>query len=222
MIYYVEDDDNIRDLVVYTLNHSGFEAQGLRNADEFYAACKKKGPELVLLDIMLPGNDGLSILRRLKADSKTFALPVIMVTAKDTEYDKVVGLDLGADDYVVKPFGVMELIARVRALQRRTAAYTSPDILTCRELSIDKVKHTAMVAGEKMELTLKEYELLSFLLENRGVVFTRERLLEVIWDYSYEGGTRTVDVHITTLRQKLGSYSNMIETVRGIGYRFGG
>ncbi|MGE5493717.1 MAG: response regulator transcription factor [Burkholderiales bacterium] len=222
MIYYVEDDTNIRDLVVYTLNQSGFKAQGFENAEEFYAACEKQRPDMVLLDIMLPGDDGLSILKSLKQDRKTAGTPVIMITAKSTEYDKVIGLDSGADDYISKPFGMMELVARVRALQRRTAANNSPNILTSGELAIDRAKHIVTVAGKRIELTLKEFELLYLLMENKGKAFTREHLLEVIWDYSYDGGTRTVDVHIQTLRQKLGRCGDMIETVRGVGYRFGG
>lgn len=223
MIYYVEDDNNIRDLVVYTLNQSGFEAQGFRNDDEFYAACQKQTPALVLLDIMLPGNDGLSILKQLKSDNKTVAIPVIMVTARGTEYDKVIGLDSGADDYIAKPFGMMELVARVRALLRRTDAKPSSEILKEGELVVDQQKHIVTVDSKNITLTLKEFELLSFFMENRGTAFTREHLLKSLWDYSYEGGTRTVDVHITTLRQKLGEkYGKLIETVRGVGYRFGG
>lgn len=222
MIYYVEDDDNIRDLVVYTLGHSGFETRGAANADEFYTMYKMQTPDLVLLDIMLPGNDGLSILKQLKSDKKTAALPVIMVTAKGTEYDKVIGLDSGADDYIAKPFGMMELVARVRALLRRAGNSTSEsDILKAGEIVADRQKHIVSVSGEIKTLTLKEFELLCLLLENRGAVFTREHILESVWDYSYEGGTRTVDVHITTLRQKLGKCGSLIETVRGVGYRFG-
>lgn len=222
MIYYVEDDTNIRDLVIYTLNQSGFEAQGFENAEKFFAACQKQKPDMVLLDIMLPGDDGLTILKRLRGDNKTFSVPVIMITAKSTEYDKVIGLDSGADDYIVKPFGMMELVARVRALQRRTAANSSPDVLTFGELTIDRAKRIVTVAGKRVDLTLKEFDLLFLLMKNKGTVFTRERLLEAIWDYSYDGGTRTVDVHIQTLRQKLGQCASMIETVRGVGYRFGG
>lgn len=222
MIYYVEDDTNIRDLVVYTLNQSGLKAQGFTNAEEFYSACKKQSPDMVLLDIMLPGDDGLSILKKLKEDKKTVQMPVIMITAKSTEYDRVVGLDSGADDYISKPFGMMELVARVRALQRRTGESALPDILTSGELIVDRAKHIVTAAGERIELTLKEFELLSFMMENKGSAFTREHLLEVIWDYSYDGGTRTVDVHIQTLRQKLGKCGYIIETVRGLGYRFGG
>ena len=222
MIYYVEDDDNIRDLVVYTLNQSGFEALGVKNADEFYAASKKQSPALVLLDIMLPGDDGLSILKVLKTNKKTAVIPVIMVTARGTEYDKVIGLDSGADDYIAKPFGMMELVARVRALLRRTNLNSSPEILKEGGLVVDRQKHIVTVNNKNITLTLKEFELLYLLMANRGIALTREQILESIWDFSYDGGTRTVDVHITTLRQKLGEYGNLIDTIRGVGYRFGG
>jgi two-component system alkaline phosphatase synthesis response regulator PhoP len=222
MIYYVEDDNNIRDLVVYTLNQSGFEAQGFRDADEFYDAIKEQSPDLVLLDIMLPGDDGLSILKSLKANKKTAAIPVIMVTARGTEYDKVIGLDLGADDYIAKPFGMMELVARVRALLRRSNLSSPPEVLKEGGLVVDRQKHIVTVDNKSITLTLKEFELLYLLMSNPGIVLTREHILESIWDYSYDGGTRTVDVHITMLRQKLGEYGNLIETVRGVGYRFGG
>jgi len=222
MIYYVEDDNNIRDLVVYTLHQSGFEVQGLKNATEFYAACKECTPDLVLLDIMLPGSDGLTILKELKTNKKTAEIPIIMVTAKGAEYDKVIGLDAGADDYITKPFGMMELVSRVKALLRRTTAKPSAEILKEGDLVVDRQKHLVTVNDEKITLTLKEFELLSLLMENQGTAFTREHILEAIWDYSYEGGTRTVDVHITTLRQKLGDYGRFIETIRGVGYRFGG
>lgn len=222
MIYYVEDDNNIRDLVVYTLSSTGFEAQGFNNADEFYTACKNAAPALVLLDIMLPGDDGLAILKKLKSNKGTEAIPVIMVTARGTEYDKVIGLDMGADDYIAKPFGMMELVARVRARLRQTNLKPSSDILKSGELVVDRQKHTVTASGESITLTLKEFELLCLLMENPGTAFTREHILESVWDYSYEGGTRTVDVHITTLRQKLGKHGYLIETVRGVGYRLGG
>ena len=222
MIYYVEDDNNIRDLVVYTLCQTGLDAKGFADAQSFFDACRQKMPKLVLLDIMLPAGDGLSILGKLKSDVKTAALPVIMVTAKGTEYDKVVGLDAGADDYIAKPFGMMELVARVKALLRRTTAKEPTEILRSGDLVVDRSGHTVTVGGEDTPLTLKEFELLAFLMENRGAAFSREQLLELLWDYSYDGGTRTVDVHIQTLRQKLGECGRMIETVRGVGYRFGG
>ena len=222
MIYYVEDDNNIRDLVVYTLRQTGLEARGFSTAGAFFAAVEEALPELILLDIMLPGEDGLSILRRLRASAQTAAIPVIMITAKDTEYDTVVGLDTGADDYIAKPFGMMELVARVKAMLRRTAAKVDAETITIGDLTVDARRHTVTAAGEPVQLTLKEFELLRFLMENRGVAFTREKLLERVWDLGYGGGTRTVDVHVQTLRQKLGAAGAMVETVRGVGYRFGG
>jgi two-component system alkaline phosphatase synthesis response regulator PhoP len=222
MIYYVEDDPNIRDLVVYTLKQTGLEAKGFPAAGPFFAAMNEAAPEMILLDIMLPGEDGLSILKRLRQAAQTCAIPVIMITAKDTEYDTVVGLDTGADDYIPKPFGMMELVARVKALLRRTAAKDAAEAITVGELTVDERRHVVTVAGEQVALTLKEFDLLRFLMENRGAAFTREKLLERVWDLGYAGGTRTVDVHIQTLRQKLGATGGMIETVRGVGYRFGG
>ena len=222
MIYYVEDDSNIRELVVYTLTQMGLPARGFVDSESFYTAVSLEVPELVLLDIMLPNEDGLSILRRLRADHRTAEIPVIMVTAKGTEYDKVQGLDMGADDYIAKPFGMSELVARVRARLRRSAARQDPNLYIVGKLRLDKLAHSVTVDGAEVQLTLKEYELLRFLLENQGVAFSREQLLDHIWDYGYAGGTRTVDVHIQTLRAKLGECGGMIETVRGIGYRFGG
>lgn len=222
MIYYVEDDNNIRDLVIYTLNQTGLEAQGFFKADDFFAACKKCMPEAVLLDIMLPDEDGISILKQLKSDSQTADIPVIMVTAKGDEYDTVVGLDAGADDYIAKPFGMMELVARVKALLRRTNTKTKPEIISANTITVDQIKHIVTVKGEIKALTLKEFALLSALIQSPGTVFSREQLLDMIWDYSYVGGTRTVDVHIQTLRKKLGDGGYLIETVRGIGYRFKG
>ena len=222
MIYYVEDDDSIRELVVYTLNQMGMETRGFTCGDEFWPAMEKKLPELVLLDVMLPGEDGLLILKKLHDDAKTTDIPVVMVTAKGTEFDRVKGLDLGADDYIVKPFGMSELIARVRARLRRIAPKANEDILTIGAITLDKRGHTVRINGENIALTIKEYDLLCLLMENQGMAFSREQLLDKVWDYGYDGGTRTVDVHIQTLRAKLGDSSRMIETVRGIGYRFGG
>ena len=222
MIYYVEDDSNIRELVVYTLTQMGLPARGFVDSESFYTAVSLELPELVLLDIMLPNEDGLSILRRLRADHRTAEIPVIMVTAKGTEYDKVQGLDMGADDYIAKPFGMSEQVARVRARLRRSATRRDPNLYIVGKLRLDKLAHSVTVDGAEVQLTLKEYELLRFLLENQGVAFSREQLLDHIWDYGYAGGTRTVDVHIQTLRAKLGECGGMIETVRGIGYRFGG
>lgn len=222
MIYYLEDDDNIRELVIYTLNQMGLPARGFANAEAFYAATNLALPELILLDIMLPREDGMSVLRCLRADSRTAEIPVIMVTAKGTEYDKVQGLDLGADDYITKPFGMAELVARVRARLRRVAPKRDSNLFIVGKLRLDNLAHTVTVDGVEVALTLKEYELLHFLMENHGVAFSREQLLDNIWDYGYAGGTRTVDVHIQTLRAKLGVCGGMIETVRGVGYRFGG
>ena len=222
MIYYVEDDDSIRELVVYTLNQMGMETRGFTCGDEFWPAMEKKLPELILLDVMLPGEDGLLILKKLHDETKTTDIPVVMITAKGTEFDKVMGLDLGADDYIVKPFGMSELIARVRARLRRIAPKANDDILTIGSIMLDKRGHSVRINGESIALTIKEYDLLCLLMENQGMAFSREQLLEKIWDYGYDGGTRTVDVHIQTLRAKLGDSGRMIETVRGIGYRFGG
>ena len=222
MIYYVEDDDSIRELVVYTLSQVGMEARGFVDSVAFWSAMKEETPDLILLDAMLPGEDGLRILSKLHHDESTNGIPVVMITAKGTEYDKVKGLDLGADDYIVKPFGMAELIARVRARLRRITPKTKTDILNIGRLSIDKRAHIIYLDHKSLSLTLKEYDLLCLLMENPGRAFTREHLLQAVWDYGYNGGTRTVDVHIQTLRSKLGECSSMIETVRGVGYRFGG
>lgn len=222
MIYYVEDDDSIRELVVYTLSQMGMETQGFASGEEFWRAMDKARPELVLLDVMLPGESGLQILKRLHEDAKTADIPVVMITAKGTEFDKVKGLDLGADDYIVKPFGMSELVARVRARLRRVAGKPNADVLTIGRLTLDKRAHSVRLNQQILPLTVKEYDLLCLLMENRGMAFSREMLLDKVWDYGYDGGTRTVDVHIQTLRAKLGSCGGMIETVRGVGYRFGG
>ena len=183
---------------------------------------EKELPELILLDVMLPGEDGLLILKMLHDDVKTTDIPVVMITAKSTEFDKVKGLDLGADDYIVKPFGMAELIARVRARLRRVAPKLDADVLTIGRLTLDKRAHSVRLDQQSLPLTMKEYDLLCLLMENRGMAFSREQLLDRVWDYGYDGGTRTVDVHIQTLRAKLIECSGMIETVRGVGYRFGG
>ncbi len=220
MIYLVEDDDSIRELVLYTLHTTGFEAEGFRNAADFWQALEKELPQLVLLDIMLPDEDGLHILKRLRAGAETADLPVMMLTAKSSEYDRVVGLDSGADDYMPKPFGMMELVSRVRALLRRAAKPAAEDkLFTAGSLAVDVKRRAVTVEGEPVILTYKEFELLCYLLENRGVVLSRDQILTKIWDYNYSGVTRTVDVHIRTLRQKLGDAGALIETVRGVGYR---
>ena len=220
MIYLVEDDDSIRELVLYTLHTTGFEAEGFRNAADFWQALEKELPQLVLLDIMLPDEDGLHILKRLRAGAETADLPVMMLTAKSSEYDRVVGLDSGADDYLPKPFGMMELVSRVRALLRRAAKPAAEDkLFTAGSLAVDVKRRAVTVDGEPVILTYKEFELLCYLLENRGVVLSRDQILTKIWDYNYSGETRTVDVHSRTLRQKLGDAGALIETVRGVGYR---
>ena len=221
MIFCVEDDSNIRELVVYTLETTGFRARGFEDGKEFWETLALETPRLVLLDIMLPGEDGIEILKKLKSSSRTREIPVIMVTAKGAEYDKVKGLDLGADDYVTKPFGMMELVSRVKAVLRRSekAARDQKNILASGDIEIDTQKHEVTAAGEVVNLTLKEYELLKRLMENQNVVMTRDRLLEDIWGYDFDGETRTVDVHVRTLRQKLGSCGDKIETVRGVGSR---
>ena len=220
MIYLVEDDDSNRELVLYTLHTTGFEAEGFRNAADFWQALEKELPQLVLLDIMLPDEDGLHILKRLRAGAETADLPVMMLTAKSSEYDRVVGLDSGADDYMPKPFGMMELVSRVRALLRRAAKPAAEDkLFTAGSLAVDVKRRAVTVDGEPVILTYKEFELLCYLLENRGVVLSRDQILTKIWDYNYSGETRTVDVHIRTLRQKLGDAGALIETVRGVGYR---
>ena len=222
MIYLVEDDNSIRELVVYTLNHSDLQAVGFEKPSDFWAAMEKELPNLILLDIMLPEEDGLQILKKLRADGRTKKLPVIMLTAKGSEYDKVIGFDSGADDYVSKPFGMMELIARVRALLRRTAEderetkeYRVGNLYVCPD------KHLVQVGQQTVVLTLKEFTLLCLLLENKGLVLTRDQILNKVWGYSFDGESRTVDVHIRTLRQKLGEAGDLIETIRGIGYKLG-
>lgn len=224
MIYCVEDDAGIRELVVYTLQNTGMEARGFSDGAALTAALRGAKPDLILLDIMLPGEDGISILRRLRSLPDTAAIPVILLTAKNTEYDKVIGLDSGADDYIAKPFGMMELVARIRAVLRRSQdKLLSVDShpLTAGAISIDERAHTVCVSGRDVQLTLKEYQLLVLLMKNQGAVLTRDVLLENIWGYGSESETRTVDVHIRTLRQKLGNSGAMIETVRGVGYRMG-
>ena len=222
MIFCVEDDDNIRELVIYTLETTGLEARGFADGTVFMEALAFDTPELVLLDIMLPGEDGLDILKKLKNSSKTKDIPVIMVTAKGSEYDKVVGLDSGADDYVTKPFGMMELISRIKAVLRRSGKQQDKTKLSVGGICLDTKKHEVKVDGENAVLTLKEFELLEKLMRNQGIVLTRDQLLTEIWGYDFDGETRTVDVHIRTLRQKLGEQGSLVKTVRGVGYRIGG
>lgn len=222
MIYCVEDDDNIRELVIYTLETTGLKAKGFAEGTAFMEALAFDTPELILLDIMLPGDDGLELLRKLKNSAKTKDIPVIMVTAKGAEYDKVIGLDSGADDYVTKPFGMMELVSRIKAVLRRSGRGADQELLSAGPVTVDVKKHEVKVAGEVVTLTLKEFELLERLMRNQNIVLTRDQLLEDIWGYDFDGETRTVDVHVRTLRQKLGVGGDMIQTVRGVGYRAGG
>lgn len=221
MIYCVEDDDNIRELVVYTLDSTGLPAKGFPSGTEFKAALKNETPELILLDIMLPGEDGMELLSDIRKNSKTKNVPVIMLTAKGAEYDKVSALDMGADDYVTKPFGMMELVSRIRAVLRRSSRGKNTDepVLSTGKIKMDVLRHKVTVNGKEVVLTLKEFELLKKLILNLGVVLTREQLLEGIWGYNFDGETRTVDVHVRSLRQKLGKAGDRIETVRGVGYR---
>lgn len=221
MIYLVEDDGSIRELVVYTLNGSGLEARGFGLPSEFWKAMEREAPQLVMLDIMLPEEDGLQILKSLRTKKAWQNIPVMMLTAKGTEYDKVVGLDAGADDYVPKPFGMMELLARVRALLRRSGAQEKPAVYTVGKLYVCPARHVVQVSGQDVTLTLKEFEVLKMLLENQDVVLTRDLLLNRVWGYAFDGESRTVDVHIRTLRQKLGEAGELIETVRGVGYKIG-
>ena len=217
MIYLLEDDDSIRDLVLYTLQSQGMEARCFPLPSAFWEAVAEHIPSLVLLDIMLPEEDGISVLKQLRSSARACRLPVIMLTAKGTEYDKVLGLDAGADDYLAKPFGMMELLSRIRALLRRTEREVN--IYRCGVLTVDQTRHTVTVNGREVVLTQKEFEVLCLLLKNRGQVLSRERLIEDVWGYAFTGESRTVDVHVRTLRQKLGEAGAYIETVRGYGYK---
>lgn len=220
MIFCVEDDAGIRDLMIYTLNASGFRAVGFENAREFYAALADDTPELIMLDIMLPGEDGISILKHLKADARTADIPVIMATAKGNEYDKVIGLDLGADDYLAKPFGMMEMASRVRAVLRRSGrAAEKQQLIRIGGLEMNLGEHIVTADGIRIQLTLKEFELLRTFMTSPGRAFTREQLLSSVWSEDFLGETRTVDVHVGTLRQKLGACGKYIRTVRGVGYK---
>ena len=220
MIYCVEDDSAIRDIEVYALRSTGFEAEGLENGEQLFEAIAKRVPELIILDVMLPGEDGLEILKRIRFSALTRSVPVIMATARGEEYDKITGLDSGADDYLVKPFGMMEMVSRVRAVLRRSGGGESAQkLLTLGPLALDPASHTVTVNGQAVTLTLKEFEILRTMMAKPGVVFTRDRLLSEVWGTDYDGETRTVDVHIRTLRQKLGDAGALIGTVRGVGYR---
>ena len=219
MIYLVEDDTGIRELVIYTLKNTGFDVRGFSCGEEFWPALREKLPQLVLLDIMLPGEDGLLILKKLRDSHITRKLPVIMLTAKGTEHDKVMGLDLGADDYLPKPFGMMEMVARVKSLLRRADFNSETAEYLIGGLSVDIPRHIVMADGVEVILTIKEFDLLVYLLKNTGIVITRDKILEEVWGYDFDGETRTVDVHIRTLRQKLGRCGELLQTVRGLGYK---
>ena len=219
MIWCVEDDASIRDIEVYALNSTGFEAEGFADGAAFWAALGKARPELVVLDVMLPEIDGIQLLRRMKADAALREIPVIMATAKGAEYDKIQGLDLGADDYLTKPFGVMELVSRVKAVLRRCRPQQVA-VLRCGGLVVDEQEHTVTADGVRVVLTYKEYQLLRLFLSHPGTAFTRDQLMEQVWGMDFYGESRTVDMHIRTLRQKIGSYGGCIETVRSVGYRW--
>ncbi|MDY3930203.1 MAG: response regulator transcription factor [Erysipelotrichaceae bacterium] len=219
MIYCVEDDASIREIEIYTLKSTGFAAKGFETAADFFAALRNEKPDLILLDIMLPDEDGTQVLKKLKMDPVTRDIPVIMASAKGTEYDKVQGLDTGADDYLAKPFGMMEMVSRIRAVLRRVNS-SSEQVVENSGIRMDASRHEVLVDGEPVLLTLKEYDLLYLLLSHPGIVYTRDQLLNHIWGTEYDGETRTVDVHVRTLRQKLGNAGRHIDTVRGVGYRY--
>ena len=219
MIWCVEDDPSIREIEVYALHSTGLEARGFADGAEFWEALEKELPELVILDVMLPGEDGVAILKRLRADERYRDIPVIMATARSTEFDKVQSLDLGADDYITKPFGMMEMVSRVKAVLRRRQPKQTAALLKLDGLTLDENQHTVTIDGQRITLTYKEYELLRLFLSHPGMAFSREQLLQTVWNTDYAVETRTVDMHIRTLRQKLGEYGRYIETIRGVGYR---
>ena len=222
MIWCVEDDPSIREIEVYALNSTGLEARGFADGGEFWEALETERPELVLLDVMLPGEDGVAILKRLRSDERYREIPVIMATAKGTEFDKVQSLDLGADDYITKPFGMMEMVSRVKAVLRRSQPKQATPLLKLKGLTLDENQHTVTIDDQRVVLTYKEYELLRLFLSHPGMAFSREQLLQTVWNTEYAVETRTVDMHIRTLRQKLGDWGQRIETVRGVGYRMEG
>ena len=221
-IYIVEDDADIREIVLYALRSAGFEGDGFESGKEFFSRLDKDLPSLVLLDVMLPGDDGLSILKQLRRVARTKSLPVIMLTAKGSEYDKVKGLDMGADDYIAKPFGVMELISRVNAVLRRSGVpVKKAEPLEYGNVVLDNLRHKVMSGGKPVDLTHKEFSLLHYFMLNDGLVLGREKLMEAVWGFDFEGESRTLDMHIHTLRQKLGESGKLIKTIRNVGYRFG-
>lgn len=218
MIYIVEDDKNIQEIEIFALKNAGYEVSGFETARDFYQALDVQVPELILLDIMLPDEDGLKVLRRLRMNKSTVLVPVIMVTAKTTELDKVKGLDMGADDYLTKPFGIMELISRVKALLRRSSVIQKKEVYEFEDIRLDDSRHEVHTAKGKCDLTYKEYELLKYLIINEGLVLTRDRLMEEIWGTDFTGESRTLDMHIKTLRQKLGDSGKLVQTIRNVGY----
>ncbi len=220
LVYIVEDDTSIRELEMYALKNSNFEVSGFADGSSFYSALNKRIPDMVLLDIMLPQDDGMLLLKKIRNTPQYSSLPVIMVTAKTSEIDAVKGLDMGADDYITKPFGVMELVSRVKAVLRRTEKKPKP-ILIYKNIELDEGRHTVNVSGNEIELTYKEYEILKHLIRNKGIVLTRDRLMEIVWGYNFEQGNRTVDVHIQSLRKKLGNAGENIKTIRNVGYKVG-
>ena len=220
LIYYVEDDESIRTAVIYALTAIGFGVEGFASGAQFWQAMAKQKPDLILLDIMLPGEDGLQILKKIRSQADTATLPVILLTAKGREFEKVIGLDSGADDYMAKPFGVMELISRIKARLRRASPTDGEQVLTSGELTIDLLQHVVRVDGEEVDFALKEFGVLHTLMKSKGRVFTRDELLSLVWGYDSDVETRTVDVHIGNIRQKLGDYGSCIKTIRGLGYKF--
>ena len=220
-IYCVEDEENIRQLIVYALENNNFEAEGFENSDAFYDRLNISMPDLILLDIMLPGDDGLLILEKLRRNPTTKDIPIIMVTAKTSEYDRVKGLDMGADDYIVKPFSVMELISRVKAVLRRTSTNNNLNSISLNNITIDYNKRLVSVDNSIINLTYKEFELLYYLFKNQGIVLTRDDIMNQVWGFDFQGETRTVDVHISSLRQKLGKRGSIIKTIRNVGYKVG-
>ena len=222
MIWCVDDDNTIRDIEVYTLTQTGFEAKGFADGISMLEALKTEKPELIVLDIMLPGKDGVEVLKEIRQNPETRKIPVIMATAKGTEMDKIQGLDTGADDYLVKPFGVMEMVSRIKAVLRRCEPDEKEEVLTVGEITLSDKEHLVTVNGEKVVLTFKEFEILKLFMSNPGIVFSRDKLLSEVWGVDYLGESRTVDMHIKTLRQKLGDAGSLIETVIGVGYKMEG
>lgn len=220
LVYIVEDDTSIRELEMYALKNANFDVVGLSEGTAFLTELDKKIPDMILLDIMLPQDDGLQLLTQIRNTPQYSDIPVIMVTAKTSEIDAVKGLDMGADDYITKPFGVMELISRVKAILRRTEKKTKP-ILAYKDIVLDESRHSVLVSGTEIDLTYKEYEILKHLIRNKGIVLTRDRLMEIVWGYDFEQGNRTVDVHIQSLRKKLGNAGEYIKTIRNVGYKVG-